>query len=148
MNPVYFDTGVLLKLYTEEPESDAVRHYVVSRKQPVGVSSLHLAESVSALKLKCFRGECEESAAAAAILDIESDLRSGVLIRIPIDWDEAWIQCRTLSEGHTTVAGNRTLDTLHVACALQLGIRQFATSDKRQKKLAKRAGLKVEKITG
>ena len=147
MNAVYFDTGVLLKLYTEEPESDAVRSFVVSRNQPIGVSSLHLAECVSALKLKCFRRECEESEAAGAILDIESDLRAGVLIRSPINWDEAWNQCRTLSESHTSAEGTRTLDTLHIACALQLGNRHFATSDKRQATLAQRIGLKVEEIT-
>jgi len=37
--------------------------------------------------------------------------------------------------------GRRTLDLLHVACALEIGASAFLTFDKRQASLAKRAGL-------
>jgi predicted nucleic acid-binding protein len=37
----------------------------------------------------------------------------------------------------------RTLDSLHVACALQLKAEQFWTFDERQAKLAKAEGLKA-----
>jgi len=40
--------------------------------------------------------------------------------------------------------GNRTLDTLHVASALELKERSFWTFDERQAKLARAAGLKTE----
>jgi len=36
-----------------------------------------------------------------------------------------------------------TLDTLHVACALELGAERFFTFDERQAKLARAVGLKV-----
>jgi len=39
--------------------------------------------------------------------------------------------------------GTRTLDTLHVACALELKAERFWTFDQRQAKLAKAAGLKT-----
>jgi len=38
--------------------------------------------------------------------------------------------------------GVRTLDTLHVACALQFNAERFWTFDERQAKLAKVTGLK------
>jgi predicted nucleic acid-binding protein len=139
----YYDTGLILKLYTEEAESDAVRAEVVARAEPVLFTSLHLSECVSALRLKCFRKECLEEHAAAAILDIENDMASGVLRGAAIDWTEAWNQCRILSDAHAGTTGCRTLDALHVACAKLLGIREFCTSDVRQANLAKRAGLRL-----
>lgn len=142
----YYDTGVLLKLYTEEPASDAVRAHVVRRGQPLLFTSLHLSECVSALQLKAFCGECTAADAAAAALDVEADLASGVLRRAGIDWEAAWGHCRILSAAHTAEAGCRTLDALHVACALQLGCREFVTSDARQSKLAAKAGLRLPKI--
>ncbi len=50
----YYDTGILLKLCTEEPESPAVRDFVTGRGEPIRVSELRLAECVSALRLKQF----------------------------------------------------------------------------------------------
>jgi len=46
----YFDTGIILKLYTEEPESEAVRAFVIKRGQAIGVRTLYLAECVSTPK--------------------------------------------------------------------------------------------------
>jgi predicted nucleic acid-binding protein len=139
----YFDTGVILKLYIEEPESDIIRNYVIRHKQPILFHSFHMSECVSAFRLKCFRRECQNSEAAAAILDIESDLRSRVLIQTAVDWNEAWEQCRILADSHAATTGCRTLDTLHVACAKQLGIREFVTTDNRQSELARAVGMKV-----
>ncbi|MBM4156595.1 MAG: type II toxin-antitoxin system VapC family toxin [Lentisphaerae bacterium] len=44
--------------------------------------------------------------------------------------------------------GCRTLDILHVACALQLKPTEFLTFDHRQRKLAAHAGLKVAALAG
>lgn len=139
----YYDTGVVLKLYTEEQQSDAIRNFVTSRGRAIPFSSLHLSECVSALRLKCFRGECGEDEASAAILDIESDLRTGVLARTAIDWDETWSECRMISDRYAASTGCRTLDALHVSCAKLLGIREFVTTDERQLRLATKAGLRV-----
>jgi predicted nucleic acid-binding protein len=102
-----------------------------------------MSECVAAFRLKCFRKECLDFEAAQAILDIESDIRSGVLLQTALDWDEAWRQCRILADSHTATTGCRTLDALHVACAKQLGIREFVSTDNRQCKMAKIAGMKV-----
>jgi len=39
--------------------------------------------------------------------------------------------------------GTRTVDTLHVACALELKAERFWTFDERQAKLARARGLKI-----
>jgi predicted nucleic acid-binding protein len=50
--------------------------------------------------------------------------------------------CADLARRHVPRLGLRTLDSLHVACALQLKAEQFWTFDERQAKLAKAVGFK------
>lgn len=140
---VYYDTGVILKLYTTESESPAVRRFVLKRNEPLNLNSLHRSECVSAFRLKAFRGECDPAAAASAIADFEDDLMNGVIRLVPVDWDLAWKTCRLIADAHAMDTGCRTLDTLHVACARILAIREFVTTDKRQSLLAKRLGMRV-----
>ena len=139
----YYDTGVLLKLYTEELDSEAAREFVTRRKAALCLTELHRSECVNALQLKRFRGECTEVQAAQALADVEEDLRAGVLRMAGLDWDAAWRSCRTLSLAHALRTGCRTLDALHVAGALQLGCREFVTADARQGALARACRLKV-----
>lgn len=139
----YYDTGVILKLYTEEPESDAARAFVTRRKEALYLSILHTAECTSALRLKQFRGECEPGQAAQALAHLDEDFQAGVLKSLPVDWDEAWQRCRALSDAHAAATGCRTLDALHVACAVLASAAEFITSDRRQIALGKLAGLRV-----
>jgi predicted nucleic acid-binding protein len=48
-----------------------------------------------------------------------------------------------LGRRHSSRLGQRTLDTLHVAIALELNAERFWTFDERQAKLARAVGLKV-----
>ena len=139
----YYDTGLLLKLYTDEPESGAVQAFAVENAQPIPFLSLHQSECASALHLKAFRGECSVAHANRALADIQEDLRAGVLHAFLPDWEAVWRQCTDMAQSHAHLIGCRTLDTLHVACALELGFRHFVTSDARQTALAERAGMVV-----
>ena len=139
----YYDTGLLLKLYTNERDSDAVRKFVVRRREALVFTPLHQAECVSALRLKCFRGEAGEEEVAAALRDIEADVVSRVLRAASLDWEAAWQRCRILSDAHAASTGCRTLDALHVACALLLGATELVTGDSRQEALGRKAGLRV-----
>jgi predicted nucleic acid-binding protein len=47
-----------------------------------------------------------------------------------------------LSQRHTPKLGTRSLDVLHVACALELKLRHFLTFDTLQQQLAKAEGLR------
>ncbi len=62
---------------------------------------------------------------------IEVDLTAGVFER-----------CIQLTQQYATRVGLRTLDTLHIASALELGAERFWTFDERQAKLARAVGLK------
>lgn len=52
--------------------------------------------------------------------------------------------CIELARRYTSQFGTRTLDTLHVAAALELKAERFWTFDDRQAKLAKAVGLKLK----
>jgi predicted nucleic acid-binding protein len=139
----YFDTGILLKLYTAEPESLAVAAFAQARREPIRITELHYSECVSALRLKQFRGESTATQSKKAIALLAGDLRAGSLRLVAVDWQQAWSRCRELSESHAAETGARTLDALHVACAIQLEAREFVSSDRRQIALAEKAGLEV-----
>ena len=139
----YYDTGLLLKLYTVEPESPAVQAFVHHRAQALQITDLHHAECVSAFRLKQFRGECTATEATRALKLLDDDLRGGVLQMVAVEWSQVWKECRCLAETHAALTGCRTLDALHVASALVLGAREFITSDHRQTAFAIRAGLSV-----
>ncbi|MFM7181527.1 MAG: type II toxin-antitoxin system VapC family toxin [Verrucomicrobiales bacterium] len=139
----YYDTGTLVKLYTVEPESEAVARFVMDKKQAIAVCELHLSEIAAAFRLKQFRKECSAHQASAALAMVESDLRSGVLVRVSIEWGAVWESTRKLLDKHAAKTGCRTMDTLHLACALALETTEFVTTDRRQAGLATRLGLRV-----
>jgi predicted nucleic acid-binding protein len=56
--------------------------------------------------------------------------------------ENAFELCADLARRYGAKLGMRTLDTLHVACALELKVGRFWTFDERQAKLAKAVGLK------
>jgi len=139
----YYDTGVLLKLYTPEGDSDRVRAFVRRAGEPLTFTALHRAECTSALRLKVFRGEAAESEVISALRDIDEDVASGVLHATELEWTAALWRCIGLADAHAGTTGCRTLDTLHVSCAATLGARVMVTSDPRQACLARKAGLKT-----
>jgi len=57
--------------------------------------------------------------------------------------EDAFERCADLARRYGPKFGMRTLDTLHVACALELEAERFWTFDERQAKLAKAVGLKT-----
>jgi predicted nucleic acid-binding protein len=139
----YYDTGLLLKLYPNESDSEAVWNFVLRCGEALVFTPLHHAECASALRLKCFRGEADEVEVAAVLRDIESDVAARVLRPAAVEWDAVWRRCRVLSDAHAAATGCHTLDALHVACALLLGAEELVTGNGRQAALGRKAGLRV-----
>jgi predicted nucleic acid-binding protein len=67
---------------------------------------------------------------------------SGQWIRLTLP-ENAWEICVDLARKHGAKLGIRTLDSLHVACALELKAERLWTFDERQAKLAKIVGIRV-----
>ena len=62
----------------------------------------------------------------------------------PVEWTNVFRRADELSETHAIREGQRTIDLLHVAIALEVKARTFLSFDNRQRKLAKAAGLEVK----
>jgi len=73
---------------------------------------------------------------------LEEHKESGRWLLVPMP-ENAFTVCVTLALKHGATLGMRTLDSLHVACALELKADRFWTYDERQAKLAKALGLKT-----
>ena len=81
-------------------------------------------------------------AARRAHAQLVSDEAANLWREAPLP-ENAFELCAELARRYGPKLGVRTLDSLHVACALQLKAEQFWTFDERQAKLAKAQGLKI-----
>lgn len=77
------------------------------------------------------------------LADLKSDLISGAVVVIPAPWPQVHGAAERLSELYTDANGHRCMDILHVATAIELGVREFLTFDGNQKKLAESEGFLV-----
>ena len=140
---VYADPSALLKLYLHQPESAAMNTW---RRRTRGALVLTLhgrAEIVNGICLAAFRGVISAAAKDDALASFDEDVASGRYAAADLLWRAALQRSADLSREHTTTLGCRTLDVLHVASALELGLPRFLTFDARQSALARAVGLRL-----
>jgi predicted nucleic acid-binding protein len=99
-------------------------------------------EIVNGICLAAFRRLIDEEALSDALASFEEDQADGRYAHADVLWRATLKRAAEISRAHTASLGCRTLDVLHVATALELGLRVFVTFDRRQQQLARAAGLK------
>jgi len=140
--PVYADTSFLVSLYVQDANS--VRAAAVAPGiLPIQLTPLTEHELRNAIRLCVFRQQITSAQREKALHELEKDKAAGVLHAVPLDWPKAFKQAEALGRQHTEDHGNRGMDILHVASALALRAKRFATFDDRQRELARAAGLEV-----
>jgi predicted nucleic acid-binding protein len=110
--------------------------------EPVLVTPLNEMELANALELRCFRRELTRLQARRLWNSFEADLRGSVYSQLPVA-AEVFPAALRLAQKHSAVLGTRSLDILHVACALTAGAEAFYTFDKVQSRLAALEGLRI-----
>jgi predicted nucleic acid-binding protein len=135
------DTSFIVSLYVTDS------HSVDSRRRVQTLSSawwtpLHSAESAHAIAQQVFRGILSLSEAREVYRQLEDDRAAGPWLVVGFP-DHALELCADLARRYGPKLGVRTLDSLHVSCALELKAERFWTFDERQAKLAKAEGLKT-----
>jgi predicted nucleic acid-binding protein len=143
---VYADPSALLKLYRRETGSMALAAW---RSATTGALPLTLhgeLEIVNAIFRYRHAGIFTPEKQRAAVETFEEDIASGRYRREDPGWRAVMRRSKELTVAHTAEVGTRTLDVLHVAAALEIGLRHFLTFDERQSALAVRAGLKLVTI--
>ena len=139
----YADPSALLKLYLNEPESRAMTAWRAKQSGPLAVTLHGRVELVNGLALAAHRRLITDTMLAAAIVALDDDFETGRYRQTDLLWRSALKRAGELSRRYTRTLGTRSLDVLHVASALELGLRRFVSFDERQQKLAQAAGLKV-----
>ena len=143
---LYYDSGVLVKLYVREESSDAVARFLAARGEAVIVNDLHELEIRNALRLKRFRDEIGDEQLAASLAMLAGDLAAGRLIRGGIDWGSVRTEAERLSATVTTAVGVGAIDLLHVAAALDRTASGLVSLDHRQRAAARASGLEAVEL--
>lgn len=139
---VCIDSSLLVSLYIPDSHSPEAIGRMASR--PTNwISPLNRSELAHAIHQHVFRGAIGPLDAQRAWSAFENDCASGI-------WNEAkwsdavWHGSIELARNFGPTLGMRTLDSLHVACALELRAERFWTFDERQVRLAEAAGLNTK----
>jgi predicted nucleic acid-binding protein len=112
----------------------------LAKRPAVWLTPFHKSEVANAIFLHVFYKKLKTHEASRAWTEFLEDIRAGVWI--PVEYPSgAWGTSIELATRYGPTLGVRTLDSLHVACALELRVDKFWTFDERQKKLAAAAGL-------
>jgi predicted nucleic acid-binding protein len=134
----FFDSSGLAKRYIKEPGSDKVEALLVEATE-AAVSLICPPEITSALsrlrRQRSISSAQYEAAKKALFEDIED--MSVCAITVPVVH-----RAIDLIERHPL----RTMDALHVACALEWQADLFVSSDRRQLAAAARSGLRVHQV--
>ena len=112
----------------------------MSLRPDVWLTPLNRAEIVHAVILHVFWKKATLYEADSALKVLDRDLTAGVwrLVDFPVG---TFARSIDLARRYGPTLGVRTLDSLHVACALELKAERFWTFDERQARLAEAAGL-------
>jgi hypothetical protein len=111
-------------------------------KGPLAVTHHGRVEIINGICLAAFRGYISAEATSDALASFDEDFAETRYLQADLLWRAALRRAGDLSRNHTATLGCRSLDVLHVACALELGRIDFLTFDRRQQKLAVAAGMK------
>ncbi len=141
---IYCDTSFLLALYVERD----FFHVQASRlgakfKEPIPLTLLSELELVNGIRRSLAAKIIRREEHDAIFRQIAEDESQGILARRAVDQADHFAKARGLSKKLTPEISARSLDILHVAAALLLKVREFASFDEKQRVLAFRAGLKL-----
>lgn len=138
----YVDPSALLKLYIHQRESAAMSVWRARSRGALAVTHHGRAEIVNGICLAAFRGDIAADAKNDALASFDEDFAQGRYVQADLLWRATLQRAGELSRKHTPGLGCRSLDVLHVASALELGMRYFLTFDLRQRRFARAVGLK------
>jgi uncharacterized protein len=135
---LFFDASAFVKRYVSEPGSEEVASLCTSASD-IALSIMCPVEILSAVSRLQREGRVNAQQYAAIKTEMLSDIRDITLI--PID---------AAVVGHSIAAIEKspvkTLDSLHIACAVQWKPDFFVSSDVQQITSAKKMGLKIKHV--
>ncbi len=139
----YADPSALLKLYVHEPQSAAMSAWRARTRGALPLTEHGRLEIVNGICLAAFRHGLTPAALTDALASFDEDCAVGRYVQADVLWRATLRRACEISRAHTAALGCRSLDVLHVAAALHMGLPTFVTLDTRQRRLARITGLKA-----
>lgn len=155
----YADSSFILRLVTGEADSpDAIAEYRRLGKPKLFYLLIHALEVRTAILQRAFHQRRSLSGQERANVDQTRDaafgrlellLKRRALIRVDVDLQASLETAITIANAHahTERLGARSMDIIHVGCAVALEIQLFITCDYRQAEIAQREGLDTRLVT-
>jgi predicted nucleic acid-binding protein len=138
---VYADTSLIMPLYLADTHSHEARRRMALRPLAF-LTPFQQAEVANAIYQQVFRGQISLQGASLAYSDFERDCAASVWV-LRDQPKGVFSTSIELARRRVASLGVRTLDTLHVASALELKVDAFWTFDQRQARLAEAEGLAI-----
>jgi uncharacterized protein len=135
---LFLDSSAFAKRFVEEPGSQTVEQ-LCSQATELGLSVICVPEIISALNRRLREKSLARPDYAHAKKRLSQDVRDAVIINLTPDVIQLSIE---VLESHPV----RTMDALHIACAMAWEADLFASSDHRQTAAATTAGLRTKQI--
>jgi predicted nucleic acid-binding protein len=135
----YADSSFFVSLYLLDRHSQKAWRRM-SLHPTVWLTPLNRAEIANAVFLHVFWKKATLNEAENALTVLDRDCAAGVWhqVNFPVG---TFARSIDLTRQYGPTLGVRTLDSLHVACALELKAQRFWTFDERQASLAEAVGL-------
>jgi predicted nucleic acid-binding protein len=139
---VYPDSSFLFSLVANDKHTPRASQYMLRSAMSLVFTPLHRLELRNALRNAAGRKEITHEECRTAFTLIEEDLAEKFLVHTAVEWTNIFRRADSLDE-IASETGQRTIDLIHVAMALECEAKTFLSFDNRQRKLAKASGLKV-----
>jgi predicted nucleic acid-binding protein len=136
---IYADTSFFVSLYLPDRHSTEAQLRIAERPR-LWLTPLHRAEWAHALSQHVFQQKISAREYQQVYKNFEHDRKMGLWVEAGLP-EMAFETCIKLAQVYAPRLGVRTLDSLHVACAIELKADHFWTFDNRQAKLAQAEGL-------
>jgi predicted nucleic acid-binding protein len=140
---VYADTSLLASLILEDSNSGAATALVRDFKGSLVWTDFLKLELHNAIRLRVEEKRLTEANAETGSRLAERLVASRKWERQEPDWPRVLARANGLSAAHAATTKARSLDIMHVASAMECGVKEFWTFDKRQRALALAVGLRV-----
>ena len=137
------DSSLIVALYLPEPNSVLADATCKSIPPPIRLSAWHQVEIANAFQRAVRNNRITATQASLLWQDFASDVANGRFEIVAVDHESALARALILTQKHTATLSARTLDLIHVATALEIGVANFLSLDHRQRQVADAEGLNV-----
>ena len=140
----YADSSFLVSLYLRDDNHARACTFMTKYAPALAFLPLHRVEVRNSLRLTETKGLITSEERRRIFKQLAQDMRDGFLKHVVVAWSDIFRRADELSEKYRVKHGQRAIDLLHVAAALESGIGTFLSFDRRQCGLAEAAGLQVK----